>query len=220
LLYRNNSNGTFTEVARTLGVGVENHAVGADWGDYDNDGDLDLFVVSYEGEPGAQTPLNALFRNDGPAGFVNVISRDSALNAADHGVQFVDYDNDGGLDLTVTDGYGPKGSHFVFRNGLAEEAKKRSLSVVVLDAKGHHTRFGSEVRLFDQTGNIIATRQVPTGGGYNTQGAAPVHFGLAKAGPVSVEVTFMTKEGRKKQTLSNVQPGQYYGKSVVVRQSR
>jgi hypothetical protein len=220
LLYRNNGNGTFTEVATMLGVGVENHAVGADWGDYDNDGDLDLFVVSYEGEPGAQTPLNALFRNDGPAGFVNVISRDSPLNAADHGVQFVDYDNDGGLDLTVTDGYGPKGGHFVFRNGLSEEAKRRSLSVVVLDARGHHTRFGSEVRLFDDTGRIIASRQVPTGGGYNTQSAAPVHFGLATAGRVSVEVTFMSKNGRQKQTVSNVQPAQYYGKSVVVRQSR
>src|SRR6185369_6875815 len=70
-LYRNNGNGTFTEVGQSLGVGVENHAVGADWGDYDNDGDLDLFVASYEGGSGAQTPHDALFRNDGPAGFVN-----------------------------------------------------------------------------------------------------------------------------------------------------
>ena len=77
-------------------MGVENHAVGADWGDYDNDGDLDLSVISYEGAPGAQTPLNALFRNDGAEGFVNVLTKDSPLNAGDHGVQFVDYDNDGG----------------------------------------------------------------------------------------------------------------------------
>ena len=41
-LYRNNGNGTFTDVAAKVGVGVENHAVGSDWGDYDNDGDLDL----------------------------------------------------------------------------------------------------------------------------------------------------------------------------------
>ena len=99
--------------------------------------------------PGAQTPLNALFRNDGAAGFVNVLSKDSSLNVGDHGAQFVDYDNDGGLDLTVTDGYGAVGGHFVFRNTLPDEAKSRSLSVVVLDAKGHQTRFGAEVRLFD-----------------------------------------------------------------------
>jgi hypothetical protein len=193
--------------------------VGADWGDYDNDGDLDLSVISYEGAVGAQTPLNALFRNDGAAGFVNVLTKESALNAADHGVQFVDYDNDGGLDLSVTDGYGSKGGHFVFRNGLPDAAKRRSLSVLVLDANGHHTRFGAEVRLFDKAGRIIASRQVVTGGGYNSQRAAPVHFGLAAMQPVRVEVTFMSKAGRRKQSVDNVNPADFYGKSLIVRQS-
>lgn len=69
-----------------------------------------------------------------------------------------DYDNDGGLDLTLTDGYGPTGGHFVFRNALPDEAKRRSLSVLVLDSKGHFTRFGAEVRLFDVRGKIVASR--------------------------------------------------------------
>ena len=218
LLYRNNGNGTFTEVGRSLGVGVENHAVSADWGDYDNDGDLDLSVISYEGAVNAQTPLNALFRNDGAAGFVNVLTKDSPLNVADHGVQFVDYDNDGAVDLSVTDGYGPQGGHFVFRNALPEDAKRRSLSVLVLDAKGHHTRFGAEVRLFDKSGRILATRQVLTGGGYNSQRAAPVHFGLARLALVRVDVTFMSKTGRKTQTLTGVNPADYRGRSLVIRQ--
>jgi hypothetical protein len=218
LLYRNNSDGTFTEVGGTLGVGGDNHAVGAAWGDYDNDGDLDLSVIAYQGASGSQTPLNALFRNDGAAGFVNVLSAGSPLNAADHGVQFVDYDNDGALDLTVTDGYGPSGGHFVFRNGLSSEAKKRSLSVLVLDSKGHFTRFGAEVRLLDEAGRILATRQVETGGGYNTQSATPVHFGLANLAPVNVEVTFMGKGGRRKQLLTNARPADYYGRSLVIRQ--
>jgi hypothetical protein len=220
LLYRNNSNGTFTEVGQTLGVGIENHAVGADWGDYDNDGDLDLSVISYEGGTGQQTPLNALFRNDGAAGFVNVLAKDSPLNVADHSVQFVDYDHDGGIDLTVTDGYGSTGGHFVFRNALPEEVKRRSLSVLVLDSKGHFTRFGAEVRLFDSSGRVMATRQVVTGGGYNTQRAAPVTFGLAKVEPVRVEVTFMSKNGRRRQIVNHVKPADYYGKSLVIRQAR
>ena len=219
LLYRNNNNGTFTEVAKALGVGVENHAVSADWGDYDNDGDLDLSVVSYEGAPGKQTPLNAFFRNDGAKGFVNLLTKDSPLNMADHASQFVDYDNDGAIDLSVTDGYGLQGGHFVFRNALAEDAKKRSLSVLVLDKNGHHTRFGAEVRLFDASGRILATRQVVTGGGYNSQRAAPVHFGLARLAPVRVEVTFMSKTGRKTQKMNNVNPADYRGKSLVIRQA-
>ena len=218
-LYRNNNNGTFTDVARTLGVGVENHAVGSDWGDFDNDGDLDLSVISYVGAVGEQQPMNALFRNDGAKGFVNVLTKDSPLNRADHGSQFVDYDNDGGIDLSITDGYGPAGGHFLFRNTLPDAAKKRSLSVVVLDAMGHQTRFGAEVRVFDGAGRILATRQVLTGGGYNSQRAAPVHFGLAKVEPVRVEVTFMSKSGRKTQTLNGIKPGDYYGKSLVVRQT-
>ncbi len=218
LLYRNNHDGTFTEVGRKLGVGVENHAVSGDWGDIDNDGDLDLSVISYEGPVGAQTPLNALFRNDGAAGFVNLLTKNSPLNKADHGTQFVDYDNDGAIDLSVTDGYGPEGGHFVFRNTMADEAKKRSLSVLVLDASGHHTRFGAEVRLFDASGKVLGTRQVVTGGGYNSQRAAPVHFGLATLAPVRVEVTFMSKTGRKTQSINGVNPADYRGKSLVIRQ--
>jgi hypothetical protein len=219
-LYRNNGNGTFTEVGQSLGVGVENHAVGADWGDFDSDGDLDLSVISYEGLSGAQTPANALFRNDGTVGFVNVLARESPLNAADHGVQFVDYDGDGGLDLTVTDGYGSVGGHFVFRNTLPVEAKRRSLSVLVLDAKGHHTRFGAEVRLFDGAGKILGSRLVVTGGGYNTQRAAPVHFGLATLERVTVEVTFMSMNGRTTQTVTAVSPADYHGRNLVISQAR
>ncbi|HUE87490.1 MAG TPA: ASPIC/UnbV domain-containing protein, partial [Vicinamibacterales bacterium] len=126
---------------------------------------------------------------------------------------------DGDVDLSVTDGYGPQGGHFVFRNELPEEATKRSLSVVVLDAKGHHTRFGAEVRLFDQSGKILGTRQVATGGGYNTQSAAPVHFGLSSLERVTVEVTFMSNDGRKKQSVKNVQPADYVGKRIVIRQA-
>jgi hypothetical protein len=216
-LYRNNGDGTFTDVAPKVGLAVENHAVGSDWGDYDNDGDLDLSVISYVGDPGAQQPLNALFRNDGAAGFVNVLAKDSPLNRADHASQFVDFDNDGGIDLSVTDGYGPVGGHFVFRNTLPDEVKRRSLSVTVLDAKGRHTRFGSEVRVYDAAGKVLATRQVVTGGGYNSQRAAPVHVGLARIQPVRVEVTFMSAKGRRTVSQTGVKTEEYYGRSVVVR---
>ncbi|MGD9902443.1 MAG: CRTAC1 family protein [Vicinamibacterales bacterium] len=218
-LYRNNGDGTFTDVAPKLGLAVENHAVGSDWGDIDNDGDLDLSVISYVGAPGAQTPLNALFRNDGAEGFVNVLTKDSAENRADHGSQFIDFDNDGGLDLSITDGYGKEGGHFLFRNTSADAVKRRSLSVLVLDAQGHQTRFGAEVRLFDRAGKVLGTRQVVTGGGYNSQRAAPVHFGLAAMAPVRVEVTFMSTAGRRTQRLDAVDPAAHHGKSLVVRQA-
>ena len=216
-LYRNNGNGTFTDVAGRVGVGVENHAVGSDWGDIDNDGDLDLSVISYVGAPGSQTPRNALFRNDGARGFVNLLGDDSPLNKADHGAQFVDFDNDGGIDLSITDGYGPVGGHFLFSNTSPEAVKRRSLSVLVLDARGHQTRFGAEVRLYNGAGRLLGTRQVVTGGGYNAQRAGPVHFGLAALERVRVDVTFMTKGGRRIVSVPDVDPAAHHGKSLIVR---
>jgi hypothetical protein len=106
-----------------------------------------------------------------------------------------------------------------FRNGLRDEVKQRSLSVLVLDAKGHHTRFGAEVRLFDAAGRILASRQMVTGVGYITQRAAPVHFGLASMAPVTVEVTFMGTSGRKTQTVPDVSPSEYRGTSLVIREA-
>jgi FG-GAP-like repeat/ASPIC and UnbV len=219
-LYRNNANGTFTDVAIALGVGADNHAVGAAWGDYDNDGDLDLSVIAYEGPANDQTPLNKLFRNDGATGFVNVIGKDSPLNAGDHGVEWVDYDNDGDLDLSVTDGYGAKGGHFVFQNKLNPSARKRSLGVLALDADGNFTRAGAEVRLFSAAGKIIGSRLVSAGGGYNTQSALPVYFGLPETSRVTVEVTFMSPSGPKVQKVKNIKPESYSRKPLIVRMER
>lgn len=218
-LYRRNADKTFTDVAAQVGLAVENHAVGVDWGDYDNDGDLDLSVMSYVGPVDAQQPMNALFRNDGAKGFTNVLTKDSLLNRGDHGTQFIDFDSDGGLDLNITRGYTASGGHFLFRNTLPDAIKRRSLSVIVLDAAGHHTRFGSEVRVKDEQGRILATRLVAAGGGYNSQSAVPAHIGLTSMARVNVEVTFMTKSGRKVQTVRGVSPADYAGKSLVVRQS-
>jgi hypothetical protein len=219
-VYHNNGDGTFADVAKQLGVEVENHAVSADWGDYDNDGFLDLMVIAYEGPVNQQRPANALFHNERGKRFVNVLTKDSPLNVADHGVQWVDYNGDGGLDLSVTRGYTSKGGHFLFRNTLPESAKRRSLEVTALDTQGHWTRFGAEVRLYDASGRILGTRQVATGGGYNSQSAIPLHFGLAKLEPLTVEVTFMTRQGRKKQTIRNVNPSAFYGKALVIRKAQ
>ncbi len=217
-LYHNHGNGTFTNVAPALGLAVDNHGVGAAWGDYDNDGLLDLFVTSYEGTTPNQVPANTLWHNRGAAGFVNVLTPGSELNAGDHGVQWIDYDLDGALDLSITRGYGPIGGHPVFQNDLPDSAARRSLSVLVLDRDGRYTRAGAEVRLYDASGKLLGTRPVSTGEGYDSQSAGPVHFGLVTLGPVTVEVTFMGRTGRTVQRIREVDPKAYWGKSLVVRQ--
>lgn len=104
-LYRNNHDGTFTDVARSMGLADVNQAgtgvsMGSVWGDYDNDGDEDLFLYKY-GRP-------ELFRNEGGRSFLRVTEGaglPSWVNA--HSAIWLDYDRDGHLDLFLS-GYWPE----------------------------------------------------------------------------------------------------------------
>jgi hypothetical protein len=98
-LFRNNRDGTFTEVTAKAGLVRHGWGQGVCVGDYDNDGNDDLFV-SYWGE-------NALYRNNGDGTFTDT-SRKAGITTGggtvrrwNTGCAFVDYDRDGNLDLFV-----------------------------------------------------------------------------------------------------------------------
>jgi FG-GAP-like repeat/ASPIC and UnbV len=96
-LYRNNGDGTFTDVAEKAGVRNDRYAKGAAWGDYDNDGDPDLFVSNF-GEG------NRLYRNNGDGTFTDVAGELGLTGPmAGFACGFLDYDNDGRLDLLASD---------------------------------------------------------------------------------------------------------------------
>jgi hypothetical protein len=145
-LYRNNRDGTFSEVAAELGVaysdsGAEQGSMGVTWGDYDRDGRLDLFISNFENEP------NALYRNLGPRGFIDVTlaSRigQPSLPYVGWGTAFADFDNDGWPDLLIANGHvypqielvqsktgaGYRQQFLLFRNlgtGMFEETSKEA----------------------------------------------------------------------------------------------
>jgi hypothetical protein len=93
-LYRNRRDGTFEDVTARAGVGQTGWGQGACAGDYDNDGDDDLFVTSWG--------QNHLYRNRGDGAFDDVTARAGLTNARARwgaGCAFLDYDRDGRLDL-------------------------------------------------------------------------------------------------------------------------
>src|SRR6266581_864625 len=95
-LYRNNRDGTFTDVATQAGVGKSGWGQAVCLGDYDNDGFVDLFVTYW----GA----NVLYRNNGNGTFTDVTRKAGLTQAArrwNTGCAFLDYDRDGDLDLFV-----------------------------------------------------------------------------------------------------------------------
>jgi enediyne biosynthesis protein E4 len=93
-LYRNEGDGTFADVTAAAGVGDSSWSMGSVAADYDNDGDLDLYVTNYGG--------NKLYRNGGDGTFADVsVAAGVGHTGWGTGASFGDYDNDGDLDLYV-----------------------------------------------------------------------------------------------------------------------
>jgi hypothetical protein len=107
-LYRNDGSGAFVEVAAGL-TGVSDSSV--DWGDYDNDGDLDILLAGYSDSGGYATKV---IRNDGNATFTDVATglEGASLCSAAWG----DYDNDGDLDIAMAGEFDGTWLSRIYRN--------------------------------------------------------------------------------------------------------
>ena len=203
-LYRNDGHGKFTEVAAQLGLKGGDKATPSRWGDYDNDGHPDLYVSSYVDQPVKEHDF--LFHNDGGR-FVDVLGSLKLPQGATHGVQWVDFDGDGDLDLALANN-NPDGAHPLYRNMLPAARAKQSVEVSVVDERRRETRAGSEVRVFAAgTRKLLGVGLVDTGSGYCSQNAMPVHVGLGSSARVDVEVTSMSKTGRVVTRSAGVTPG-------------
>lgn len=112
-LYRNDGSGGFSDVSRESGFSQPDFGLGAAWGDYDNDGNLDLYISSYG--------PNRLYRNNGDLTFTDVSDQagvgDESFSAS---VAWGDYNRDGHLDLYVTNYV-----HFVYRATDKERASRQ-----------------------------------------------------------------------------------------------
>jgi hypothetical protein len=94
-LYRNNRNGTFTDVTKSAGLDIEMYGLGLAVGDYNNDGFPDIYVTGFG--------QNRLFRNRGNGTFVDATQASGlgARQALSTSALWFDYDRDGLLDLFV-----------------------------------------------------------------------------------------------------------------------
>ncbi|MFZ1591614.1 MAG: CRTAC1 family protein, partial [Chitinophagales bacterium] len=127
-LYLNNGDGTFTKKTSDPLVLNGGKTMSASWGDVDNDGDFDVFLAN----DGAN---NALFYNDGEGNFTkattDIVSNDGGNS---FGSNFADIDNDGDLDLFVTNSFwGTMWNNFLYLNNGDGTFTKNTTDVTVTD---------------------------------------------------------------------------------------
>ncbi|HMO65799.1 MAG TPA: CRTAC1 family protein [Verrucomicrobiota bacterium] len=100
-LFRNDGSGQFVDVSAASGLTDRGDSAGAAWGDYDNDGDQDLLITNRR-KPRPNT-RNFLYRNRGDGTFERITMGALAEDLGHfHSVTWVDYDNDGWLDVFLT----------------------------------------------------------------------------------------------------------------------
>ena len=266
LLWRNdNSSFSFTNVSHTLGVAGDNppvapslnpygHTIGSAWGDFDNDGFLDLFVGNFNHHDGRWSDEAKFLRNPGGLGAFQLMAE---LGGADWQESYAsptlgDYDNDGDLDLYFTTvyegdnarlyrndgnwnftdvtgiaGLGGMGPSYggawadVDNDGDLDLATASRLFINDSQSNGNHwlkihlegdgttvnrSAIGAQVRVY--SGGQIMTRQVEGGTGEGNQNDLTLHFGLGShSGPVDVEIFW--PEGTI-ETISDVQTDQLF----------
>jgi enediyne biosynthesis protein E4 len=142
LVFHNNGNGTFTEIAKSIGIAKPAKGLGIGIADYDRDGRIDLFFAN-------DSMVEHLYHNKGDGtfeevGLVSEVAVDGdGRTYAGMGVDFADYDNDGWPDLVVTDLANQR--YALYRNngdgGFTYASQTTGLSRMTMTHSGWGVRF-------------------------------------------------------------------------------
>ena len=201
-LYKNTGTGRFVDVTAAAGLTVKGIFQAAAWGDYDNDGDLDRYLVNCG--DGLHNGPNYLFQNRGDGTFVDVAREAGAqanVGGRGMGAAWGDCDNDGFLDLFLTNGFGPplfsSGPHLLLRNS---GNGNNWLKVLLRGTKSNRLGLGAQVTL--KIGKRVQYREAGSNSELYSQGYRPLHFGLGRAKRVdSLEIKW---PGGRRQFLANI----------------
>ena len=144
LLYKNNGDETFTLITNSTLTQEAKRSIGATWADYDNDGDMDVFIPATNGES------NSLYRNDGADVFTKMGTIGIAPdNANSVGCSWGDFDNDNDLDLFVTNTSGQ--DNFFYENNGNGTFTQNTTSIITSD--GGHSSSSNWID-FDNDGDM------------------------------------------------------------------
>ena len=193
ILYKHKANGQYNEVAEDLDVDISGWSWTARFADLDNDEWQDIYVVN--GQYHAQKrATKVFFKNQQGKRFSND-TREAGLEnyLAMSSYSYIDYDNDGDLDIVAVSSDGPI---WVYTNNTQGN---RGIIFTLNDHKGNRTGIGSRIIIhYGKDGEKHQIREIKASGGFVSFDAPRAHFGLGKHEAVSrVEVIWSTGEKSK-----------------------
>ncbi|HEV2480464.1 MAG TPA: CRTAC1 family protein [Puia sp.] len=182
-LYRNNHDGTFSNVTKTTGLDKPVFAMGSNFGDIDNDGWLDMYLGTGNPDFQSLTP-NRLFKNMAGRYFADVTGSARVGNLQKgHGVAIADLNNDGYEDIFIETGGAYKGD--AFYNSLYCNPGQNDNNWITIKLEGtvsNRSAIGAHLAVTFTENGIARTvyRDVSSGGSF---GASPLrqHIGIGQA---------------------------------------
>ncbi|WP_052731241.1 FG-GAP-like repeat-containing protein [Spirosoma radiotolerans] len=209
-LYRNNRDGSFTNVSAEANVSKTAFSMGGNFGDINNDGFLDMYLGT--GNPNYRSLVpNKLFLNQQGKTFADVTasSRMGHLQKG-HGVSFADLDNDGDQDVYVEMGGAYIGDRYP--NSFYLNPGQNTNNWICLTLEGTHTNrmaIGSQVKLTFRENGIQRSiyREVNSGGSF---GASPLRreIGIGQAALID-KIEIRWQGSKTVQVFRNVRPNQF-----------
>jgi hypothetical protein len=211
LLYRNNHDGTFTNVATEAGLTTNVFAMGSNFGDIDNDGYLDMYLGTGNPDYKSLVP-NKMFWNIGGNKFADVTNsaRVGHLQKG-HGVSFADVDNDGDQDIYIEMGGAFPGD--AYQNSFFLNPGQNDNRWIYLQLEGsevNRAAIGSQIKISFKENGIQrhVYREVNSGGSF---GASPLRreIGIGQATMID-EIEVQWHGSGKTSIFKNIKPNQFY----------
>ena len=183
-LYHNNHDGTFTDVSQSMGLARVVPSMGANFGDLDNDGFLDMFLGTGTPSFGALMP-DIMLRNDRGKRFQDVTTATGTGQLQKgHGIAFADIDNDGDEDVILNSGGAVPGDNYgesLFENPGVPG--RHWISLRLVGVKTNRAAIGAKIRVVlpnDSSGSSLRYREVTSGGSFGANSLRQ-HIGIGEA---------------------------------------
>jgi hypothetical protein len=209
-LYHNKGDGSFEDVTKAAGLYRVLHTMGCNFGDFDNDGWLDMYLGT--GDPDFATLVpNRAFRNNGGKGFQDVTTAGGFGHLQKgHGVAFADLDNNGNQDIYAVMGGAYTGDNY--RNALFVNPGNSNhwITLKLEGVKSNRAAIGARIRIVLDTpgGERAIYKHVGSGSSF---GASPLRqeFGLGDARAVKTVEIFWPVTGQT-QKITGLAMDRFY----------